>query len=733
MKEQCPQKICDFLGEQICQNLPNSFPELYQRITYIILKFLQSEEKILFLQFPLEDLTNEETCKGKFWDEICDVIAYAIRLSMKSEELQPSQLSYPGVWYNNGDNFLLLPSEGELYPFFFLQALKKEGNLTKLIFKCKNPNYAPKKTVKGDLINKATSIYKLTEVPSQLERGYNDCLKEIDLLNCGDVESKKFSSAVAICTAYEKKPPHAGKYVKPVVDIRRPNSCYPDSDILAIVGDKAFGHIQGAVGSIEPNGPTKKLIVFGTQPTVPLRESKLVTITFSFKEMHKYCKLKKVEYYDPKFVEIDFPWLKDALGGLSEILNGYSDQLGDTSKHIYNYASYILASIELSKNYLDMFKEYFEKLIDTEISTAHPEICNSIKGWLDDLSYDLDSNPKQDYNRTRGGTIILHRNRSIPRQLRNLENREKYGNILILDSPRHDYMGETHPISDVMRYHLFPQLHCLYYKDIETSIMTQAKQNIGKDPFFSEVGVSEGPQAEEVNEVNLQDYEKESYLQDAYSSVYGAERIGIIFNDGSSEQLSGDVLLSNNGESLKSIPVTKIMEPEGEKITYYSQNNNNQEIFKSLFNGYYDFTEEKDIDYYVNLWQNALKKLIEPTEKDSLDSLCKQLNITNAVLKNHIDGKSKFMTKAKFTKVLKVLVAKGLIKEDQLNYIKNAQSFLNSNSISFGRKLKDALYRFRINENDKSKFLQIIEKKTRYNAADLVKNFLYTKTIKNIT
>ena len=91
------------------------------------------------------------------------------------------------------------------------------------------------------------------------------------------------------------------------------------------------------------------------------------------------------------------------------------------------------------------------------------------------------------------------------------------------------------------------------------------------------------------------------------------------------------------------------------------------------------------------------------------------------------------MTKSKFTKVLNVLVAKGLIKEDQLNYIKNAQSFLNSNSSSFGRKLKDALYRFRINENDKSKFLQIIEKKTRYNAADLVENFLYTKTIKNIT
>ena len=728
MKEKHPERIYDFLGEKICDNLPNSFPELYQlyqRIAYIILKFLQSEEKILFLQFPLEDLRNKETTNAKqtHWDDICDVIAFAIRLSMKSEELQPSQLSYPGKWYNNGDNFLLLPSKGK-YPFYFLKA---ENSLS---FYCTKPNFYPINPSGNDLITTAKAIYKLTEAPTQLTRVYNDCLKEIDLLNCGAVESKIFSSAVAICSAYGKKPPHAGKYVKPVVDIRRPNPRYPNSDILAIVGDKAFGHIQGAVGSIEPYGPTKKLIVFGTQPNVPLLESEPVTITLSFQEMHKYCALKKVEYYDPKFVEIEFPWLKNALDGLSKILNGYSDQLGDTSKHIYNYASYILASIELSKGYLVKFKECFKKLIDTGISTAHPEISESIKDWLDELSYDSDSNPKQDYNRRISGTIILHRNRSILRQLRNFKNREKYGNILILDSPRHDYMGETHPISDVMRYHLFPQLHCLYYKGIETSIMNQAKGNIGKDPFFSEVDVSKELQVEEANEVNLQDYDQESYLRDAYSSVYGAERIDIVFKDDSYEQLSGDVLLSKKDESLESIPVSDIMEPKGKVITYYSQNNNNQEIFKKLFNNYYDFTEDKGIDYYVEFWQHALKELIKQTDKNSLDSLCKQLNITKAVLNNHIDGKSKFMTKAKFTKVLNMLVVKKLITEEELNYIKNAQSFLNSNSSSFGRKLKDALYRFRINGNDKSEFLQKIEKKTRYTAEDLVNNFLYTKTIK---
>ena len=622
MREKCPQrikeflgeKICNFLDKEICNNQQISFPELYQRITYIILKFLQSEEKILFLQFPLEDLRNKEENKAKYWDELCDIIAFAIRLTLKSEKLPP-QLSYPGDWYENGDTFLLLSSEEAKHPYYFLQ-----GGNDRLIFRCLNTNYAPPKTIKNILIQNAKAIYKLTKVPSQLERGHNDCLTEIDLLNCGDVESKIFSSAVAICSAYTTPPPYAGKYVKPVVNIRRPNSCYPDSDILAIVGDKAFHHIQGAVGSIQPYGPTKKLIVFGTQHTAPLRESQPATITFSFQEMHKYCAPRTVEYFAPKFVKIEFSWLKKALDDLSKILNDYSDPLGDTSQHIYNYASYILASIEFSKDYLDIFKEYFARFLDdTRIENDTPDLYNLIMDWLDKLSYDSDSNPKQDYAREKGGTIILC-DRSIPRQLRNLKNREKYGNILILDSPRHDYTGETHPISDVMRYHLFPQLHCLYYEDIETSIMKRAECNIGKDPFFSAVGVSEEPQAEETNTVNLQVYDQESYLRDAYSSVYErGERINIVFKDSSSEQLSGDVLLPKNGESLESTPVTDIMEPEGKEITYYSQNNNNQEIFKSLFNGYYDFTEEKNIDYYVKINFKGVVDLVEALNGVTVD------------------------------------------------------------------------------------------------------------------
>ena len=177
MRERIPEKIREFLGKDICDNLPKTFPDLYERIAYIVVKFLQSEEKILFVQFPIEDLTNKENKKDQYWDEICDVIAYAIRLAMKSGELRPSELSYPGDWYKNGDTFLLLSSEEAEHPYYFLQ-----DENDRLIFRCLNPNYAPPKTTKNSLIQNAKVIYRLTAIPGQTKKGYDSCCKEIEIL-----------------------------------------------------------------------------------------------------------------------------------------------------------------------------------------------------------------------------------------------------------------------------------------------------------------------------------------------------------------------------------------------------------------------------------------------------------------------------------------------------------------------------------------------------------------------
>ena len=718
MTERNPEKIRDFLGTEICEALPESFRELHERITYIIIKFLQSEDKILFLRFPIEDLTNKENKKSQYWDEICDVIAYAIRLSMKSNKLDPSELSYPGEWYRNGDNFLLLSSGNDQDPYYFLQAENK-----RLAFSCVRRNFLPTRTTKYNIIQNAKAIYELVEIPGQIKKGYSQCCKDLKLLECRKFENDQLSSAVAICPAYSRTLTHAGTYVKPIVEIQRTNLNYPDSDIIAIVGDKAFDLVQVAINSLR--GVTKKVIAFGTEPTAPLTESNPVTITLTFREMHEYCAPKRVGYCDPEFIEIDFPWLKNVLTTLRNILEEHGGQVGDTvSKHIYNLTRSILSDIEFSNKKLDRFKEYFVNFIDNRIDEGDaPELHNKIMEWLDGLSYDECSNPKQNYANKKSAKVILS-DRSIPKQLKG---KETYGSSLVLDSPNHDCLGVNNPISTVMRYHLFPKLSCLYYKDIETPIMDRTKRNLKNDPFFSADVHPDDSNPEESKVVKLEDYfDLDTYQRDFYSLVYGGEKI--IFTDGSREQLSGDVILSLSDETLKRIPVTNILDKEGKTIIFYSQNAAKRVGFKHLFHAYHDFPEGKDVDYYVNLWQKALKTLAEQAE--SLEALCEELKITKAVLKNHIEGRSKFMTRSRFVGVLDLLVDKDLIKEEESGFIKAAQNFYNKESVSFGFKLKDALYRFRIDETDKSDFLIKLEKKTGYSASVLVEEFLYEKTIK---
>lgn len=726
MRERNPEIIKEYLSADICANLPKSFPKLYERIVYIILKFLQTEEKVLFLQFPIEDLSNKEKKKSQYWDEICDVIAYAIRLSMRLCKLQPSELLYPGDWYKKGDNFLLLSPPNAKYPYFFLNAIEKNKQ-PMLTFQCGNSDFrGAKKSEKIQFIQNARVIYELNACPAHLNSGYERCCTELEFLKCRRFENEQFSTAVAICPAYSHTLPHAGTYVKPTVDIRRTNPDYPPSDILAIVGDNAFGLVQGAINSLAPYGPTKKVLAFGTQPTEPLLESKPVTITLSFQEIHAYCAPNNVKYFAPEFIEIDFQWLKDVLIALKDILEKYFEQLGDTiCKHIYNLTRSILADIEFSNEKLERFKEYFVKFLEDRIQEEEaPDFYDEIMIWLDRLSYDSESNPKQNYVRNKGGIIILS-DRSISKQLKG---QEAYGSKFILDSPCHVCQGDDNPISTVMRYHLFPQLRCIYYKDIETLIKNRAEKNISKDPFFSVDAVPASPHLEVSGVVKLEDYfDLETYQRDFYSVVYGAENV--VFTDGSNEQLSGDVILSMN-DKLKRIPVTNIMEKEGKTIIYYSQNTSNREIFNHLFNEYHNFPEGKDVDYYVTIWQDALRKLIEQTPKESLEALCKELKITKSVLKNHIDSKSKFMRNSKFDKVLDVLKAKGLITDEDKQYIKAAKKFYNSNSISFGSKLKDALYIFRLDNNKKSSFLKELESRTGYTAEKLMNEFLCSKTIK---
>lgn len=548
-------------------------------------------------------------------------------------------------------------------------------------------------------------------------------------MKCNKANNAQFSSASAICPAAGYSLEYKGEYVKPIVNVLTTNDdSYRKSDIVAIVGDRAFDRIQSAINGLNPHGPIKKLIVFGTQPNGYLLEHSPLTVSFSFKDLHEYCAPTKVNYYEPEFIELEFSWLKDTLASLDDLL-AKVDQLSDeVSKHIRNLARSILADINFNNDKLTQFKEYFKDFINEKID--EPEICQSIIDWSNDLSYVSSSNPKNDYAEN-ARAKILRSDRSIRRQLCDLEG---YGNCLVIDAPYHGHKYDVNPISTVMRYHLFPRLICLYYKEIETPCMEKSKAKLRKDPFFASqednTSNTESSNSENGENIRLEDYfdrEIERYKCDFYEKTSAHKSVQ--FEDGTKESLYGGVLIKVD-ERLQRVSIADVSEKES--ITYYSQNNENQELFEGLVRAFYEFPEGKNVTYFVSLWQNAFRKLIDGYDEGSLKKFYEDYKISEAVCNNHINGTSKFMKGEKFDSILQLLVDNELLNSGDVKYIKAARDFMASKNITFGSNLKDALYRYRIDENDIDDFLKKIQRTSRCSLQDLMENFLHTKVVKKI-
>lgn len=372
MNEVTLETIKNYLGNRLYNRIiRDGYPPLYLRICYEVLHFLNdSEEQVLYFNMPAEEYTNDVKKQDEYWRKTCDIVALALRLALRQDRLNPSELSYPGTWYNENDKFLLIPDENDGEPYYYLNGVRNNNKTTLTFIWRPLPNrglcgYNRQK--KNEVIKSAKAIYRLNDIPGQLNRGFTSCNNEINILNLYDNENARYSTGFIVCSPDYGKYKFAGEDVLPVVNMLNANSRIPRSaDIAIVVGDKAFDRIQQLLNALHPYGPIQKLIVYGSQPTMYLLERKPQTVTLTFKDIHDYCAANRnVEYVNPEFIAIDFPWLTDSMQSLKNILDKYRDQIGDdNAKHIYNMSRKIFADINFSRKKLNNFKEYFPKFLD---------------------------------------------------------------------------------------------------------------------------------------------------------------------------------------------------------------------------------------------------------------------------------------------------------------------------------------------------------------------------------
>jgi hypothetical protein len=737
MNEVTLETIKNYLGNRLYNRIiRDGYPPLYLRICYEVLHFLNdSEEQVLYFNMPAEEYTNNVKKQDEYWRKTCDIVALALRLALRQDRLNPSELSYPGTWYNENDKFLLIPDENDGEPYYYLNGVRNNNNTTLTFIWRPLPNrglcgYNRQK--KNEVIKSAKAIYRLNDIPGQLNRGFTSCNNEINILNLYDNENARYSTGFIVCSPDYGKYKFAGEDVLPVVNMLNANSRIPRSaDIAIVVGDKAFGRIQQLLNALHPYGPIQKLIVYGSQPTMYLLERKPQTVTLTFKDIHDYCAANRnVEYVNPEFIAIDFPWLTDSMQSLINILDKYRDQIGDdNAKHIYNMSRKIFADINFSRKRLNNFKEYFPKFLDKILDNIYNEdVFSELEDWASGLTYNSDSNPKLAKATELGAVKAVDLDHSIYRQVKGLGGE---GNIIVIDAPPHTNNPQyVNPITTLMRFHNFARVKALYYSEVESRLMDRTSFNLRRDPlYYKDIPEEQNVTADDAA-FRIEDYfENDETVNYSVRRVYSVDRIE--FTDKTKEIIYGDVLVYEPDESLRRMPFNAIENPSGLTITYYSQNAEESDLFNKLASAYCNLPIDRDIRYYSDLWQERLKTFVSKLDRNGISRLCQEVGIKRNVLNNHLEGRSMFMRKRPLNIILSKLISAGLLTEDEAKYVKAARKFMQVNYIDFGLKLKSALLDYKLNpDGDLPSFMQDLLDRTGSTMDELENNFLKTKTIK---
>lgn len=737
MNEVTLETIKNYLGNRLYNRiLRDGYPPLYLRICYEVLHFLNdSEEQVLYFNMPAEEYTNDVKKQDEYWRKTCDIVALALRLALRQDRLNPSELSYPGTWYNENDKFLLIPDENDGEPYYYLNGVRNNNKTTLTFIWRPLPKrglcgYSIQK--KNEVIKSAKAIYRLNDIPGQLNNGFTSCSNEINILNLYDNENARYSTGFIVCSPDYGGYEFAGEYVLPMVNMLNANSRIPrTADIAIVLGDKAFGRIQQLLNALHPYGPIQKLIVYGSQPTMYLLERKPQIVTLTFKDIHDYCAANRnVEYVNPEFIAIDFPWLTDSMQSLINILDKYRDQIGDDNvKHIYNMSRKIFADINFSRKRLNNFKEYFLKFLDKILDNIYNEdVFSELEDWASGLTYNSDSNPKLEKVTELGAVKAVDLDHSIYRQVKGLGGE---GNIIVIDAPPHTNNPQyVNPITTLMRFHNFARVKALYYSEVETRLMDRTSFNLRRDPLYYEDIPEEQNVTADDDAFRIEDYfENDETVNYSVRRVYSVDRIE--FTDKTKEIIYGDVLVYEPDESLRRMPFNAIENPSGLTITYYSQNAEESDLFNKLASAYCNLPGDRDIRYYSDLWQERLKTFVSKFDRNGISRLCQEVGIKRNVLNNHLEGRSMFMRKRPLNIILSKLISAGLLTEDEAKYVKAARKFMQVNYIDFGLKLKSALLDYKLNpDGDMPSFMQDLLDRTGSTMDELENNFLNTKTIK---
>lgn len=479
------------------------------------------------------------------------------------------------------------------------------------------------------------------------------------------------------------------------------------TDILVLIGDIKYKHSYHAIQNALAYGDVKKVIYIGSNIYEGYEKNpRNVCYSFSFRELFTcfYGKYPEIHYN-----LLEFPWLINNLSALKNILIEKTDVYKEYHKSILTIIAYNMLGIDFNEIPTEFSSNIKNRLLE-EFDVQEAEIDN----WLDNLSLPPKFiNPKAQKRSTFSSRtpslLVSNKKREITKYINNKGN--KYNQKVFIDV-KGDWSGYLEIIRSLLSQGLFGEYHILTYVDLPHI----------RDFFEKEINVYNNPYRVNILGFNYEEPPKPIAAREL-ADFFDPNMLDLLLRDNSGNTtnvtycldgsngvvcVTGDVIYGDN-----TIPISEVMNESDDilpaELTYYVQPDNFEELVK-LSHQLGD-----KIDYYANLWKDRLCKYCNEQYAGEIKKMAKErfpFMIRQFKSSKYIDVSQ---NTTKFPDNIGLLAQAmynlHIINIDERNNLIAARRANEQNKI-FGRKLKEALYTYKIKKL-KNSLLTTIEQNAK--------------------
>lgn len=627
-------------------NESNGVEAFYSHIMYILMQFLENDDRELFIKLPIQELANLDEDNNDIlqisrWEKLLGTVMGCLVLS--THDAQQNMVYVTNGQYRDRDRFFCYDMRGNFACEYYAN----------------NRSFLP---IRGNGRN-VTARFMNALGKYKLHLGNDDRVNttnaQMDFLSFDDENRRdtkvypiiqyKSASLVSSNSEYDNSNlgiAYQSEYIQtPVRKLNKNQATGREAtEIIVVVGDRYYSNCAQAYR----NTDARKIIYIGTE----LPYADIPTYAFTYRELYRYLCPEGAFYQDPDITVVDFPWLMEKEVELRNLLQRLSQQDASLTERRQRDLVYSILGKFLDSNFssetLDVLRTRYDEewLYEQMSDECEVETFDSLLDWYNQLSFD-GTNPKQAWFDAQEGTLVIRRGESYKNRCKNLKG---YNNVILVESLTVSEYDDRY--NYIHRYHLAPLTRTIFYRKYEDWALRRLNNELERElevynselrtlwntsVAIAEVSVETPVQEDQARTIfeliSREEYEHiEKDWYEWYSNRSNRRNSYQVIIDHDVVELDGDILLVEDGTytQINIRDLGQELHAGQREIVYYQK----PECFSDLVRIYCNLPAGSDVIAFSSLWKNAYKRYIDDRRNNPLNNIYRQIAAATQIPKS---------------------------------------------------------------------------------------------------